>query len=216
MFKVFTYKSDYILTAYLRNGILLLSIIELFTMSNLSEYSTTSPVPTSINSSGYAFLFIIIAIFLIMRTYRGISGRRFNTSRVYRTPIIYGILLVFFVVYLEYSNPLFFLTLLFVPVGFLIGLRFDIRPKFFYNNQQLYYKRNPLVLIIWLISYLSRLALEFLYPSNIYANITVDSLLALTTGIIISEAITLLKTYKIFVKESPKPNQEGRDSFQDE
>ena len=216
MFKVFTYKSDYILTAYLRNGILLLSIIELFTRSNLSEYSTTSSVPTSINSSGYAFLFIIIAIFLIMRTYRGISGRRFNTSRVYRTPIIYGILLVFFVVYLEYSNPLFFLTLLFVPVGFLIGLRFDIRPKFFYSNQQLYYKRNPLVLIIWLISYLSRLALEFLYPSNIYANLTVDSLLALTTGIIISEAITLLKTYKIFVKESPKPNQEGSDSFQDE
>ena len=185
-------------------------------MSNVFGYSTASSVPTSINSSSYAIFFLIIAIFLVMRTYRGIAGRRFNTSRIYRTPIIYGLLLVFFVVYLEYSHPLFFLTLLFVPAGFLIGLRFDIRPKFFYNSQQLYYKRNPLVLIIWLISYLSRLALEFLYPSNIYANLTVDSLLALTTGIIISEAITLVKTYKIFVKESPRPNQDQSDSFQDE
>jgi hypothetical protein len=168
--------------------------------------SSTVNVFTGTSSNNFATLFIVIALILVLRLYRGMKGRVYRHSRVFRTPILYSLILVFFVLYVEYSHPLFLLTFLFIPVGFILGTRFDFKPKFFYYNKMLYYKRSPIVLIIWLVSFMTRLALEFFYPTNFLANLSIDSLLALTTGVIISEAQSLLKGKKEFTKEYPQPD----------
>ncbi len=179
-------------------------------ISSMTNASAPNGIPTS-NFQSVAIIFIVIALLLVMRVYRNINGRIYRDSRVFRTPLIYGLLLLFFVGYLEYSHPIFFLTLLFVPIGFMIGIRFDFQPNFFYRNNILYYKRSPAVLVIWLVAFIIRLALDLFYSTNLYANLSVDSLLALTTGIIVSEALTLLRGKRKFLAEHPHPDNEPND-----
>ena len=54
---------------------------------------------------------------------------------------------------------------------------------------------------LWLASYAARLAISYLYPSNLYISLALDLLLASITGIIIGEAYHINDKYKKYIEK---------------
>jgi hypothetical protein len=70
------------------------------------------------------------------------------------------------------------------------------------NGDVVYYKRSQAILFFWLISFMARIILEVLYPNVVFAEIFVDALLALTSGLITGEAFHLIDREKVFAAEN--------------
>ena len=151
-------------------------------------------------SSTYVLL-IAIALVLTLRMYRGMTGTKFKRWRLYFLPIVY-LALVFF------SLPALSLTYVDIAVvlgsiiaGGLLGLRYGGGVQFYDKNSQIYYKRSPVIMMVWLASYIGRFAVGLLVPSNFYINFAVEIALALTTGLIAGEAYHIYNKYKEYKKE---------------
>ncbi len=83
-------------------------------------------------------------------------------------------------------------------IGLLAGLHLGGGVKFSEKDKQTYYKRSPIILTVWLISYVIRLAVDFIIPTNIYLSIGSSILLSATTGMIIGEAHHIIKEYNSY------------------
>lgn len=158
-------------------------------MANHSILSGTPTVPNGISPDveyviiGIIFLFISIRVFV-----RGINGRPYRQSYLYRRPVLYTLLTLYLIFPELYVSDFILLVLLAIPLGFIIGDRYGGDVSFFSVNSTLYFKRSPVIMIIWLISFGIRLILEILYPTVFLYDVMVDLLLAFTDGMLIGEA----------------------------
>ncbi len=168
----------------------------------LVPYSSVSNNPTTPSFYSYLFLLVIIAFIAVRRVSRGVRGSPFRISRVLRAPVLYGILSVIFIFVLSPFNYDIYATILFLPLGLILGLRFGSSVSFFMNGDVVYYKRSQAILFFWLISFMARIILEVLFPNVVFAEIFVDALLALTSGLITGEAFHLIDQEKVFAAEN--------------
>ncbi|MEM0155949.1 MAG: hypothetical protein QW597_05040 [Thermoplasmataceae archaeon] len=173
-------------------------------ISGFSTVGVSSSPPVGFEDS--IALIVIFSLFVIRRIYRGIYGRQYRKSRLSVIPAIYFFLLVFSMFALGNNFILEISVLLLILPGIPMGLRFGSSVKFYRMNETLYYKRSQFILIFWLISFLVREILAVLYPLVLYAILGVDALLALTTGIIIGEAIEVNRAFKTFSQQESQYN----------
>lgn len=163
-----------------------------------------APIPPG----NYPTILIVLAIFaltLARSIYRGIRGRAYSTRRVLTLPVLYIILTIAFIVPSTISNLVFLVTFIFIFAGLIIGLRFGEKVLLFYNNGTLFYKRSAFILFFWLISFLARIVLELFMPANFIVDISVDSILALTSGLLIGEAIHIINSKNRFAQPDNIP-----------
>ena len=164
-------------------------------------YTSTSPTPVP-SFYSYLFLLVIIAFIAVRRVSRGVNGAQFKKSRVLRGPVLYSLLSIIFIFVLSPFNYDIYATILFLPAGLLLGLRFGASVSFFMRDSEVFYKRNQLILVFWLVSFMARIVLEILYPNVVFAEMLVDALLAITSGLVTGEAVNILKKEKIFTSEN--------------
>ncbi len=148
------------------------------------------------NIEGIVVFLAIIVLIMARRIKSGINGRRFNMSRIFTTPIIYAILLIFFLGAIGKNVSYIFIVVGLIFPGIIVGFIYGEHVKFFEKDSFTYYKRSQFIMIFWLISYVARIFIFIFYPTNFIANFIVDLLLAITLGMIIGESIKLYKKYK--------------------
>lgn len=182
-------------------------IIASFSGSNPASFGT---FPQQGNS--FLFFLVFIVIIISLRLYRGVAGRVYSNVRVLRLPVVYMILTLVTVLGIGFIDNVILLTLALVPVGFLFGYRFGSNVNFFTRNGAVYYKRSPMIMIVWLVSYVGRMGLEFLFPLNLQVIIVVDAALSLTTGLIIGEALNITTERKKYVPQVSEAEVEA-DKF---
>ena len=160
------------------------------------------------------FVFVaIIAIVVVRRLYLSVNGARFSVGRVFRLPVIYIVLTVSFVAF-SYLKSFFFYTIAGCVVAFfallLLGLRYSSDMEFFDRGGELYYKRKPYIMIIWLVALLSRVVLEVVASNFMFAIITVDVLMAASTGLITGEAVNTYRAHERHVNGKTKAEKKTR------
>lgn len=160
--------------------------------------SSASTTGLSSNSDSLYTLVIFVAIIVTLRLYRGINGRIYSQARVLRAPAIYIILTLLTVIPSGISNIADLGTLILIPVGLIVGYRFGTNVTFFRQNGVVYYKRSQIIMIVWLLSLIIRLVMEILYPASATAILAVNILLTVTTGLIIGEAMNIIKKEREF------------------
>lgn len=159
--------------------------------------------PTSFpsqDSTSFYFFLGFIAFIVVLRLYRGIRGRVYRNSIVLRPPIAYIVLTLISVVFLGLVDNVLLLTLLFIPAGTLLGYRFGTNVKFFSRRGVVYYSRSPIMLSIWLASFMGRLVLEFIFPDSLNIIFILDAVLSLTTGLLLGEALNIIHMRKAYVQ----------------
>ncbi|WP_048053919.1 hypothetical protein [Thermoplasma volcanium] len=140
----------------------------------------------------------ILALLLLRSAYRSFKGRRYRPARVFRIPAVYALLTVILVL-LDFSTQYYYYSvLLLIIAGYLVGVRVGTSVRFFYRGTVLYYRRSPGVYVIWAVSLFSRVILEFLMPGNSLAEVSVDSILSFTTGLLIGETVNIIKQKRVF------------------
>ncbi len=168
--------------------------------------------PQAINSGNtlqnydYIVVIAILLLFILRRVYRGIHGRKYRSWRIVFLPFIY-ILFTSFLFIIDFRLfPYYYLfaSLFLGILGFAIGDRYGEKVSFFYQDGQLYYKRSPVILTIWALAYLFRLYLDFTYVNIMAVTYIIDAVLAMTTGMLVGEALNILSKKKIF-EENNKP-----------
>ncbi|MCL5262275.1 MAG: hypothetical protein M1390_00315 [Candidatus Marsarchaeota archaeon] len=156
---------------------------------------------------GWIVLLAVIAIVVTLRLYRAARGTKYSAARVYRLP-------VFYILFTAVALATISLTLADVTIavavfvaGIIVGLRISGGVSFSDRRGIVYYKRSPAVMILWLASFVSRFAIEILYPASHYALLAVALLLAGTTGLILGEALHLKKGYEDYSKHTDAQEQ---------
>lgn len=147
------------------------------------------------NLGSLAFLLIIVAWVAARRIMFAVRGRRFSKRRVLSLPVLYIFLTFLLIVPLEYNYPMALTSLLAIPAGFVVGYMFGKQVKFFNKNGALFFKRSPVVMVIWLVSYAARVILFYEFSSNLQVSFIFDAVLALTAGMLIGESIRILRSH---------------------
>jgi len=159
----------------------------------------------SLNLSN-TFLVVVLLLIVVRIMYRrikmGIKGRQFKTSRLFITPIIYILLLIFFMAAFIGNIDYITIVMLLCAAGIIPGFIYGEHVTFFDKNGAIFYKRSPYILTFWAAGFIVRMFLEFVYPSNLTIQFIVDALLAVTLGLIIGESIKTYRKYKEYVTEN--------------
>lgn len=159
------------------------------------------PSITSIPAQDFAVLLVIIAFTLTLRLYRGMKGMKYSPTKVYRAPLLYLVIVAVDVFALSPTYIDIIAVIVAVIIGYVIGRRLAGDVKFFEKNNATYYTRSPVILIIWLVSFIARIGIEFISaPGITYLAIAVEVILALTTGLILGEAHHINNSYKQYIK----------------
>jgi membrane protein CcdC involved in cytochrome C biogenesis len=132
----------------------------------------------------------------------GIRGRSFKTFRLFTTPAIYLVLLIFFMAAFIGNEGYILIVLLLCLAGLVPGMIYGEHVSFFEKNGEIFYKRSPYILIFWAAGFLVRIVLEVIYPGNLTILFIVDALLAVTLGLIIGEAIKTYMKYREYMEEN--------------
>ncbi|SIM56428.1 DUF1453 family protein [Cuniculiplasma divulgatum] len=140
----------------------------------------------------YILLIAIFGLIIYRRIKRGINGRPYSFRRIITTPIIYSLLLVYFLAVL-YSFIIYdFIALILIIPGFIVGDRIGSLSTVYWEGKVLMYKRSTMVLFLTLMLYFIRIVLEFVVnTTNIYLLTAVNASLALSLGILIGEFLHL-------------------------
>ncbi len=180
--------------------------------STVAAFPFTTPSPIVGqgfgNIGGLGFLLFIVAIVVVRRIKYATHGRRFSRGRVISLPAIYLFLTLVTIIPLEYLYPEAMLSLLTIPVGFAAGYMFGKHVSFFDRGGVLYFKRSPVVLILWLVSYITRIFLYYLLGTNFQVAFIVDAILALTSGLLLGESIRVIRGHSQYIG---KPSSEPED-----
>lgn len=156
-----------------------------------------------------SFLLAIFAIVISLRIYREINGRMYSTARVLRLPVTYVIFTLFEVLVVGLIDPILIAALVLIPVGVFIGDKVGTKVKFFNRNNMVYYIRSPVIMIIWLASFIGRVIIEFALPQSFTLDLVFDLLLSATTGLLIGEALNIIRKRKEYVE--PVKSEPGQD-----
>ncbi len=158
---------------------------------------------SGIQGAGGIVLLAVIVLVITVRVYRSATrGIRFSTARIYRLPALYLLITIISIASITSLSQGLLLSAALLAAGLLAGLRMAGGVKFFEKNGAIYYKRSPLVMLIWLVSFFARFGMGYMYPSVHYATLAVALVLAATTGLIIGEASHIKKGYEAY-KRSP-------------
>ncbi len=153
----------------------------------------------------YLVLGIFVTLMVIRRVRSYLRGYKYNTSRLIRVPVIYALILLFFssdVIFLAPPSLIQLITMTAAAVaGIVGGLFFGKSGEVFKRDDQIYFKRSVVILAIWLISFLSRLVLDLLYPTDFTVQYMVISLLAFSTGLFAGESVAIYGTYRQFAEK---------------
>ena len=163
-------------------------------------FSVSSGSSSPLNSDSYVLL-IVIALLVSRRLYSGFNGRVYSRGRVLRTPIIYVILTLLTVFGFGALNVELTSTLILIPAFALLGYRIGVNVTFFERNGTLYYKRSPTIMVIWLVAFIIRFAIEILIPLNTTILLVIDVLLSSTTGLLLGEAINVMRKRDQYVAQ---------------
>lgn len=158
-----------------------------------------------LNLSNTFLVIVLLLIFsriLYRRLKQGITGRRYKTTRLFTTPIIYFLLLVFFMAAFIGNINYIVIVILLCAVGIIPGFIYGEHVTFFDKNGTIFYKRSPYILAFWAAGFMVRVLLEFIFPSNLTIQFIVDALLAVTLGLIIGESIKTYRKYREYVTEN--------------
>jgi hypothetical protein len=150
----------------------------------------------SFSSSGGYELEIIIGVMILYGIFRGLTGRKFTPLRVLRTPTIYSLFTLMAIFLTSIPSIYAQLMILLLPVGIPLGLRFGKDVKFFKKNDLLYYKRSPYILSVWAVALIARVSLELFSFQSLLAVIVFNALLSFITGMLLGEAVHILRTKK--------------------
>ncbi len=141
--------------------------------------------------------FLVIGIILVISSFRSLKGRRVRPFRLFLRPLIYILLGAVFLV-----EGFSFIVVVSVIsgslVGFLLGDRFGSGAEVFVNAGEIFYRRSPIVLGIWLLSYVGRV---FIYQydgtgsSSIFLDVALDFLLFSSAFMLMGESIYVYKEY---------------------
>ncbi len=149
-------------------------------------------------SAPYSDYFFLVFIGLIMFRYlrTGLNGRKYSYARMMRRPIIYIVLTVILALSL-YENYLYMLAvaIAFLP-GIFFGDKFGKLSSVYKQGDIIMYKSNPIILIVWLVSLIARIFVEFEYPTNIDGIFYTEVLLSFTSGILLGEAFNIVNKVK--------------------
>ncbi len=155
------------------------------------------------------FLAIVILLILVRIMYRrikqGIHGRQYKTSRLFITPVMYFLLLVFFMAAFIGNIGYIAIVMLLCAVGIILGFIYGGHISFFDRNGIVLYKRSPYILTFWAAGFIVRIFLEFAYPSSLTIQFIVDALLAVTLGLIIGESIKTYRKYREYIVKKNLP-----------
>ena len=185
-------------------------ILELFLISSASNPPPNiNAFPTGGSVQGIYTFLIFLAVIATLRIYRGINGRAYSTYRVMRVPVVYVLLTLITVLAVGTFYPILVATLVLIPAGFLLGYRFGTKVRFFNRNNRLYYARSPVILILWLVSFIGRLIIELIIPQTLTVDFIIDVALCATTGVLIGEALNIVRKRREFVE--PQDNQPSQD-----
>ncbi len=147
-------------------------------------------------------LLLIFSRILYRRLKQGINGRQYKTARLFITPTIYFLLLVFFMVAFIGNIDYIIIVILLCVVGIIPGFIYGERVTFFDRNGQIFYKRSPYILTFWAAGFMVRILLEFIFSSNLEIQFIVDTLLAVTLGLIVGESIKTYRKYREYTMEN--------------
>ena len=159
---------------------------------NVTAYSSYSSIP----KNELVPLIAIIVVFIAIRIYKGFNGIKFGKKTVYRTPILYLIIVLLGLAALNPSYLDVVISLAAIILGIIIGINVSAGVTFFEKDSISYYKRSPIIMIVWLISFLLRLIIEVVLPSSMIIATIIELILSLTTGLIIGEALHIVKRYE--------------------
>ncbi len=162
-------------------------------------------------TSGLIVFLGFIAVAITIRMIRGFRGRRFSKAIVLRLPVMYLLITVIAVIPLEISYPIALTSLAAIPAGFLIGYLFGREVHFFEQNGTLFFKRSPIIMGVWLASFLVRIVLEFKFSGNLQILFAVDALLALTSGLLVGEALHVLRSHREYTNQAESPATDDSD-----
>ena len=182
------------------------SVLTLFWPFVSSATSGSTPNPAS-QLAGTSFFLVLVALVIARRVLSGVRGRIYSERRVLTIPVIYILLTVLSVVTLGYLHEIILGTLALLPAGVLLGSKFGTKVEFFWKNGTVYYKRSPIVLILWLVSFIVRVLLETIYPGNLNVEIVIDAVLSATAGLLMGEAMNILGKRKQFNENAPEQSQ---------
>ena len=144
-------------------------------------------------SGGYEFE-IIIGIIILFGIFRGLTGRKYALLRVLRTPVIYTVLTLIAVFLTSINDFYAQIMIVLLPIGIPVGIRFGKDVTFFMKNGTLYYKRSPYLLLIWAFALIARVSIELFSFQSLLAVIIFNALLSFITGMLMGEAIHILRT----------------------
>lgn len=159
---------------------------------------------------------VVILLLIVMRALRGIKGTKYSARSLFIRPAIYIVLTVVLVFALALWQDVF--LLLSIVTGVLLGLFLGKRANIFEKEGQIMFKRSMEVTVLWLVAYVIRIGIDFLFDpafqqllngtGSITSFITsasafesspivfvADLLLAVTAGLLLGEALQLLKAY---------------------
>ncbi len=152
---------------------------------------------SAIPTQDIGIVLIVIALVLTLRVYRGMKGMKYSPGQVYSAPLIYFILLLVGLADLNPSYTDIIAVVLTLILGYFVGRKLAGGVRFFDKDGAIYYKRSPIILVIWLVSFIVRFGLDYItIPGITYLAIAVEVVLALTTGMIAGEAHHINISYK--------------------
>ncbi|MEM0200829.1 MAG: hypothetical protein QXD23_00275 [Candidatus Micrarchaeaceae archaeon] len=158
--------------------------------------SQTQFITSGLSLQDIGILLVIVILYIIYRIYKNTKGIQYTQKNIYRGPVIY-LILVFLGLLSFNTNYIDFIIVIFsIILGYFIGRKLSVGVKFFEKNGITFYKRSPLILEIWLISFLARFIIEILYPNIFILSLITEIILALTTGLILGEAYHIVISHK--------------------
>lgn len=172
-------------------------------MIGLLASSNQPPQPPGSSALYSSVLLVVFVIYIsYRRLYRGMHGRRYSSTRLLRIPVIYSIITVASSAFmpLEYV----FIAMGVGVAGLAAGIFFGDTANFFEKKSATFYTRSPVIMIIWLAAFISRVAIELYYDTstsfigsagNSPAAIIVNLLLAGSTGLLAGETVRTYRKY---------------------
>ncbi len=154
-----------------------------------------------------AVFLLLIAFIVVRRISRGMHGSVFSVARLFRTPMMYAL----FTILLSILLPLLDIMVAIVAgvAGLIAGTLYGGMVSFYIRGSRVLYRRSPVIMAIWLVSFVARVALEFAsgvgfsVSSDLsFAGLVVDILLAGSTGLISGESIRIYRKYREYTSGS--------------
>ena len=158
------------------------------------DFSLVAASSTSSQFYANSVLLLFIALVVVVRLLRSANVRKFSRKRIFILPAIF--LLFTLTGLIDVTVDYWLYLAILICGGVLPGMRWGEGTVFFEADGVLMYRRSRIILGIWAVSLISRVAIELVFPSNLVALLVVEGILSFETGMIAGESYRLWEKYK--------------------